>query len=147
MCRYFFRENLVSLKEKYIESGILQLVVVEYPLFRPSPASAAARALICAGEQNSYFIMFAHMYKESTVAAEGELSRVAKTLGLDLQRFEECLSSKRPDAVLDRILKIGENPIIDGTPTILLNGKQIGGAMPWFMLEDSIQKELKASNQ
>jgi protein-disulfide isomerase len=70
------------------------------------------------------------------MAREGKLAAFVAPLGLDAARVEACLSAK-PAA--DRLLAIRNEAInvygLEGTPTLVINGKTVAGVFTWAELE------------
>ena len=70
------------------------------------------------------------------MAREGKLAAFVAPLGLDAARVEACLSAK-PAA--DKLLAIRNEAInvygLEGTPTLVLNGKTVAGVFTWAELE------------
>jgi predicted DsbA family dithiol-disulfide isomerase len=73
---------------------------------------------------------------------EGALKSYAVALGLDETAFNECLDSNRYQSVVTSELAEGQDREVSSTPTIIINGELIRGAVPFEQLQRQIQAEL-----
>jgi protein-disulfide isomerase len=103
----------------------------------------AAEASECAAEQDAFWPyhdeLFARQTQSGAFSDEG-LNQIAADLGLDTAAFAECLSSGRyadlvaQDTALARSLQIGS------TPTFLINGQVVTGAVDLPIFEQVFQQ-------
>ena len=68
----------------------------------------------------------------------------AKTLGLDVVRFEADLKSGKYKAAVEKEQAEGEQAGVQGTPTLFVNGKRYNGALEVEAIESVLQAELKS---
>ena len=107
-------------------------------------AGPAAEAAEAAREQGKFWQMHDKMF-----AAQGELSpaayeRWAKELGLDLPRFKASVASGRNKARIQEDDALAGRLGIDGTPTLVVNGEKVVGAVPFENLKQVIDRQLAA---
>jgi protein-disulfide isomerase len=81
-----------------------------------------ARAGICAGEQGRFEAMDDALF--ATQRARLPPAELAGTLGLDLARFQACLSSPETDRALLRDVEAGARDGVRATPTYLVGGPE-----------------------
>jgi protein-disulfide isomerase len=66
-------------------------------------------------------------------------------LGLDVTQFEKCLTAPESRAAISNHLAEAQQLGINSTPTFLINGKLIRGAISFAELKGAIERELKNS--
>jgi protein-disulfide isomerase len=71
-----------------------------------------------------------------------DLLRRAKTLRLEEQAFQTCLSSGRYEAVVDAGFEQGQRLGVSATPTFFINGRRLQGALPIEAFAEVIDEEL-----
>ncbi|HKO98516.1 MAG TPA: thioredoxin domain-containing protein [Pyrinomonadaceae bacterium] len=110
-------------------------------------ALAAAQAAEAARMQNRFWEMHDLLYENQSLWAEerdpkSHFRRFAEDLGLDTVRFETDMKSDqvrfRLEADQDAAVRLG----IDGTPTVLINGRQV---RPEATNAEGIRKGIEAS--
>lgn len=137
-CARFFRDVLPEIKENYIDSGKLQLVVHDLPLDFHANAASAAHAARCAADQGRFAAMHDTLYGNAQALDEAALSEYAANIGLDRAAFDDCMESGRHRESIARGAAATQALGITGTPTFVLGravegkvkGPQILGAQP-----------------
>ena len=137
-CHLFHENTKDALLQQYVETGKINFVFRDFPLNGPDSVFAAEGSY-CAGDQGTYWQYHDELYKNWAGEKTGwvnqkSLDKFATTVGLDLDKFDKCLSDKKYEQkVLDN-QKFGEKIGIDGTPSfIIFGGKgitKIVGAQP-----------------
>ena len=165
-CERFNEETEPLLRQYYIDTGKVHFVFRSMGNFvsdniargKGTPAKTesrdAALAAYCAGDQDKFWEMHAHLFA-NTMGAEDigaftdkRLKAIAETAGLDMTAFNSCYDSRK---YLDRVqqdFEDGQAADITGTPgflvTYAVNGetktKLIEGAQPF----STFQTELEA---
>ncbi len=117
-------------------------------------ARKEAEASECAWEQGGDVAFFKYIERiyEITPANDGldqaELPKIAQELGLDVQKFNTCLSSGKFATIVEEQLQSGVKAGVTGTPTtFVLNQKgdqeSIVGAQPIETIKQTIDRLLK----
>ncbi len=122
----------------------VRLVFRQLPLPGAHPdAIGAARAAVCADRQGMFWPMHDAMFQDQNALNINALEETAKRVGLDGDRFSDCLTS--PDAMqaVERDAKAADELNIGETPFFLINGRPLPGAVPADKLESTIADELK----
>ena len=101
----------------------------------------AARAAYCAAEQDRFW-----QYHDALFAAP-KLSpplfeQIASDLGLGLEKFRNCLTSETSRAAVIKDLEAGRRFKIESTPSFIVNGKLIKGALSFSDFQQIIDREL-----
>ena len=131
-CAAFAAQITPFLKAELVDAGKLQIVYHDFPLVNVHPhAFIAARAARCAGEQGKYWeyysMLFGQQGRWSTRprAPLGDFEGYAAEVGLDRDAFGACLRSDRYADVVTANMQLGQQLGVDGTPTLILNGRRI----------------------
>lgn len=107
------------------------------PLTQIHPnALAAATAAEAAGLQGKYFDMYDLLYQTQPSWQSASVSdrttmfqNYAQQLGLDVEKFKADLASKDISDKINRDRATGNSFGVEGTPTFILNGKKVDGAI------------------
>jgi hypothetical protein len=94
-CPYSARVSptLQSLREKYGDH--IRLVFRHSPLPFHKDAARAAVAAACADEQSRFWGMHYTLFANQSALSEADVSRHVRTLGMDTDRFRDCVASGR----------------------------------------------------
>src|SRR2546425_12417859 len=107
-CQRFFAATLSALKKHYVDTGKVRYVFRDFPLDQMHPqARKAAEAAHCAGEQGKYWEMHEVLFQNQRALALPQLAEYAHAVGVDGSKFDECLSSGRHAARVERGLADG----------------------------------------
>ncbi len=68
----------------------------------------------------------------------------AASLGLDKGAFGDCLSSGRYAARIEQDVKAAEAAGVQATPSFLVNGKLLEGALPFADFQQAIEAALQS---
>lgn len=120
-CSRHYREVMPTLVKDYVESGKLKYVMRENPIMSLHPqAMAASQAALCADDQGKYWEMHNLIFDNQREIADENLKAHAKTIGLDVAAFDECLDSGKHEERIQDDLAEGRNLGIRGTPGFVL---------------------------
>ena len=70
------------------------------------------------------------------------MKEYAAGLGLDKEKFNDCLDSGKYEDEVQKDLADGTAVGISGTPAFFINGRLISGAQPFSAFEEIINEEL-----
>ena len=125
-CQRFFATTLPALKKDYIDTGKLRYVFRDYPLDMHAHARPSAEAAHCAGEQGKYWAMHDALFQHQGALDPPQLAEYARAVGVDGPVFDQCLSSGRPRARVERGLADGAAAGVQGTPAFVVGKTQSG---------------------
>ena len=130
-----------DLLKKY--DGKLRIVHKDLPLEAIHPlARQSAEAARCAGEQGKFWEYHDKLYSYSPKLSIEELKSYAKEVGLDVASFDQCFTSGKYRAVVQKDLNDGAQLGLTGTPAFFINGREISGAQPLEAFSGIIDEEL-----
>ena len=124
----------------------VRLVFKHLPLEGHRNSLPAARAAYCAAEQDRFWQF------HDAVFAAGNLSppvfeQIASDLGLGLPKFQECVASERSRAAVATDLEAARLLRIESTPSFVVNGKVISGALSFADFNRIVEQELATQKQ
>ena len=135
--------TLKQVLESY--AGQVRLVFKHLPLEGHRNSLPAARAAYCAAEQDRFW-----QFHDALFAAK-ELSpavftQIAGEFGLGLQKFQACVDSEQSRAAIVKDLDAARQLGVESTPSFIVNGKLIRGALSFADFQKLIEQELKQSS-
>ncbi len=146
-CATFHREALPKIKTAYIDTGKVKLVYRDYPL---GPLAMAATMLARCGEPERFFGFLEVLFRGQQSWATSkdprkELGRVARFAGIGKAEFEACLNNEALlKGIQGRAGKAQTRFAIESTPTFLINGVKVSGALPFEDFQAVIEEALKS---
>lgn len=138
MCKNFFTKiREISLKYK----NDIKIIFRDYPVYENSlDLSIAAR---CAGEQGLFWLMHDKLFANQGNFELEQLPDLANQIGADVNKFKECLDTKKYLTNIKKDYSDAEYLKISGTPTCFINGYKIEGDIPSKIFTEIIEKSIK----
>jgi protein-disulfide isomerase len=135
-CTYCKRV-MKSLKELRGTDDQLRMVYKEFPVLGPDSVQAS-RAAVASRAQGKY-----QQYHDALMATRGKLSRevvlqIALEVGLDVERLAADMESPEVGAVIEANYALAKTLGINATPTFVIGGRMVRGAVPIEQLKDRI---------
>lgn len=129
-CAAFHEQTLPGLKERYLDTGKVRLVIRDFPL--DQNALRAAVIAHCAGpERYPAFVDVFFAQQESWATAEDPvraLKQLAKLGGLGEAEIDACLADRRMEEAILQMRLAGQQQFdIRSTPTFIIDGKAYPG--------------------
>ena len=139
-----------QLEETYADTGAVRFEYKHLAFLGPESVRAA-EASECASEQGQFWAyhdtLFLNQSGENMGAFEDEALRAfAFGIGLDEAQFDSCLDSGRYRDAIEASRLEAESLGIRSTPTTIVNGQIIDGAVPFERLQAFIETELAQSS-
>lgn len=129
----FCKRAFVTMKEIEEEDPNLRVVWKEYPILtsRAPTSLTAAKVAMAANLQGKYIeIHDALMSVRGALTSDALVFEIAEDIGLDMARLKKDMESHAVKAYISETVKLGEALKFQGTPTFVINGAVIGGAVP-----------------
>jgi len=106
--------------------GRVNYVIKHFPLPFHQQAKPAAKAVLAAGEQGKYWAMADLILKDSRDLSKEKLEEFAKTLKLNMKKFEADLKNKDSEweKLIQEDYELGFKVDVRGTPTYYINGRK-----------------------
>lgn len=144
-CHSYFANTFPQLYKDYIATGKVYYIYHNFPLSFHPQAQKAAEAAACAGEQNKFWEMHDALFNGQndwsfqTGTYLQTFQELAQKLGLDMNKFNQCVNSDQFSALIKKDLAAGNKKGITGTPTFLVNGgNEIVGAQEYSAFQDAL---------
>jgi len=145
-CANFHKDTYPKIKKDYIDTGKLKLIYRDFPL--GTPALAASMISRCAGPAR-YFGMVEIFYRGQVQWSKADkpidaLKSVARFGGMSGSDVDACLQSQDLLNFIQKMAREGQKEYgINSTPSFVLGGKTIPGALPFEDFKKLIDAELK----
>jgi len=145
-CPYCKRAHTVvdEVMKKY--DGKVKLVYRDYPLPFHEHARPAAEAANCANAQGKFWPYHQKLWAASDLNTD-KLKAMAGEVGLDQQKFDDCLAKAQFKADIDKDIADGSAVGVTGTPAFFINGRMLSGAQPFEKFKEVIDQELARSSK
>ena len=126
----------------------------DFPLEQLHPnAFKASEAARCAGNQGKYWEMHETLFKNQAALEANKLPEYAKTAGVDVDKFKQCLEGGKEAAKIRSDQAEGRKAGISGTPGFFVGVMQpdqktvktmrfINGAQPYANFKEAIDSAL-----
>ena len=144
-CKKFFHETEESIMMNYIETGKVKMLFKDFIVVNEDSVNAALAAH-CANDQNMFWEYHSTLYNnwdgEGTGWASSEqLHQFASTLGLDMDKFSECMSQSKWKDLVHSSHADGRTLGVDATPTFFIIDQnnevlKITGAQRYDIFQD-----------
>lgn len=132
-CAAFHKNVLPELKEKYIDTGKVLLVMREFPLNQI--AVAVSMLTRCAGSNDATAALTDIYFQKQDEwlvrgNAEPKLFEIAKQAGFTREKFEACLKDEKLyGQLVQQRNKASEEFGVSRTPSFFINGKAVEGSV------------------
>ena len=138
-----FCNQVQSTLKQIIESygRDVRLVFKHLPLEGHRNSFPAARAAYCAAEQDRFWQFHDALFSTRDLSPP-VLQQIAADLGLAPAKFQACLNSEQSRAAIVKDLEAAKLFRIDSTPSFIVNGKLIKGALSFADFQKIIEQEL-----
>lgn len=154
-CASYVRATYPAIEAAYVKTGKVRTVFVDTPLVSiHKDAFKAAQAASCAREQAKYWEMHDHLFESQDSFEPWEAH--ARAVGIDVSKFQECLSSGRHDARIRRDMGEARQLGLTSTPAFLIGNTSpddstkvkivavVRGAAPFADFKSAIDPLLEA---
>ena len=131
---------ITQIVEKYGKD--VRLIFKHLPLEGHRNSLAAARAAYCAGEQDRFWQFHDAVFVAGDLSSPGLMDRIAGDIGLGMARFQACVASEQSRAAIVKDMEMARTLRIDSTPSFLVNGRVIKGALSFAEWQKIIEREL-----
>ena len=119
----------------------VRLVFKHMPLEGHRNSLPAARAAYCAAEQDRFWQFHDALFSAGNLSPP-VFEQIATDLGLGLPKFQECVASERSRAAVVKDIEAARLLRIESTPSFVVNGKLVKGALSFAEFQKIIEQEL-----
>ena len=145
-CANFHIKVVPKIIKKYVESGKVQLIFIDFPL--DLAAFNASKLLHCV-DQKKQISFLDIVYDTQSNWTNGSniedinnnLKKIAKNLGISPEQFDKCLIDEDiSDKILNNRIEANQKYSISSTPTIVINEKKLEGSASFKNIKKKIEK-------
>src|SRR5262249_50883456 len=130
---------LQQVLERYAKD--VRFVFKHLPLEGHRNSLPAARAAYCAGEQDRFWQFHDALFSSRSLSSD-LFYKLAADLGLGREKFTACLNDERSRTAVVKDIETAKRYRIDSTPSFLINGKLVKGALTFSDFQSLIEREL-----
>ncbi len=141
-CQAWYQQTFSQLMADY--TGKIRFVYRDLPLPSHPESLPAAEAADCAGEQNAYWKFHDDLFSGQYALGRAGYEQYAADLGLDTAAFTACLDDHRYQAEVKADAADAARLGLNGTPSFVINGRILIGALPLEDFKAIIDEELAA---
>jgi len=133
-CQTFATLQMPTIEDRLINSGRLRWRYRDFPLQQHQFSRLAAHSAACADEQGKYWAQHEQIYQgQSEWAAARDagpfLRNYARTVGLDLGRYDSCMKSGKYAGRIQASYNEGVQLGVSSTPTLLIGNRLYRGRL------------------
>ena len=141
-CKRFRDQTFDKIKEKYIDTGKVRFVYMNFPLKSHENSQKAAEAAECAHEQGKFWEYHDILFENQQKLAVEDLKKYSADFGLDTEKFNDCLDSGKMKDEVNKDFEDGITYGVQGTPAFFINDMALSGAQSFEKFKSIIEKEL-----
>ena len=124
----YCRQVAGALQELVAEDPNIRLVMKEYPILSEESVNAA-RAALAAVRQDGYERFHFALMERGGSMTQAEVTRVARSVGLDVEQLLRDMRSPEIEAALRRNYALAESIGVTGTPAMVIGTTLVPGAV------------------
>ena len=145
-CANFHIKVVPKIIKKYVESGKVQLIFIDFPL--DQAAFNASKLLHCV-DQKKQITFLDTVYENQDEWTAGSnineinnnLKKIVQILGINSTQFDKCLNDEViSDKILNGRIDGHQKYSINSTPTIIINEKKLEGSASFKNIKKKIEK-------
>ena len=148
-CASFHEETLPEITKEYIDTGKVRLIFRDFPFGpRAKFASMIARCVDAGRYYGFLTVLFRDQEQWAGSAQfEADLRRLSRLAGLSEADFNACRENQALlEGIERKAAEAGEKYGIESTPSFIINGEKISGALPFEEFKTVIDKALEKAN-
>jgi protein-disulfide isomerase len=131
-CQTFATLQMPTIEERLIKTGRLRWRYRDFPLQQHQYSRLAAHSAACADEQGKFWAQHQRIYEGQSEWAESSdaaaiFRRYAGETGLDLGRYDACMTSGKYAGRIQASYDEGVQAGVTSTPTLLVGGRLYQG--------------------
>ncbi|OIO52769.1 hypothetical protein COY93_02670 [Candidatus Uhrbacteria bacterium CG_4_10_14_0_8_um_filter_58_22] len=140
-----FHPSIKQLMDEY--EGRIKVVFRHFPLSFHANARPAANAAECAAEQGKFWEFADGLFEDQTILGTDRYENLARSLKLNMSKFDDCVSSAKFDGKISDDLASGVTAGVQGTPGTIIVGADgqptfVPGAIPYDQLKAMLEATL-----
>lgn len=147
-CATFHKQTLPEIKKNWIDTGKAKLIFRDFPTAPAGLSLGAAMIAHCAGPERYFGVLGLIMESQDKwLASRDPLDALKKTVrlaGITGADVDACLQRQDLfDGIQARAEHANKEFGIDSTPSFLINGKKVVGALPYAEMDKLLTEAAK----
>jgi protein-disulfide isomerase len=150
-CGQFATITEPDIRTNLINTGKIRLRFMDYPLPMHRNTWDASLAAACANDQGKFWELHDMIFQnqdrwngETTSKPRPVIADMAKSLGLDMSKYNACMDADTHRAKVQSHLQEAERRGVNQTPSFVIAGSIVSGAIPYDtfkkLVDDAIAK-------
>ncbi len=136
----YCKRALPDLQKVVEDDPNVRIVFKEMPILGPTSRTAATWAL-AAKKQGKYFEYHTALMDHAGPKEEGELEKIARNMGLDVEKMKVDANSQEINQQLAKDMELSQKIGVQGTPAFVIGKTFIPGYVGVDGLKDAVAKE------
>ena len=148
-CGQFATLTEPDVRARLVNTGKVRMRYIDYPLPMHRNTWDASLAAACANDQGKFWelhdVIFANQDRwngEATSRPRSVLADLAKGVGLHMDKYNDCMKAETHRAKVQSHLQEAERRQVTQTPTFIIGGKMIPGAIAYDTFKKLVDEEL-----
>jgi protein-disulfide isomerase len=148
-CGQFATLTEPDVRTNLVNTGKVRIRFMDYPLPMHKNTWDASLAAACANDQGKFWEMHDVIFQyqdrwngETTSRPRSVLADLAKGVGLDMSKYDACMDADTHRAKVQAHLQEAERLQVTQTPTFIIGGRKIPGAIPYDTFKKIVDEEL-----
>jgi NhaA family Na+:H+ antiporter len=145
LCPYCRRLRGILERLHHALGDRMAYVFRQFPNERVHPgANFASLAAEAAGRQDRFWDMHDALYTREPPLTQSQVIEAARSIGLDMDRFQRDLADPVTQERIDEDLADGRRNGVTVTPTIFINGARYDGAWDFYSMLEALERPVAA---
>lgn len=151
ICSQFATLTEPDIRTHLIDSGVVRIRYMDFPLSQHRNTWNAHRAAWCGGDQGKFWQMHDAIYRyqdswntEATDNPDKVLAGIAKGAGLNMDQYTACIDAKKYQAQLQANELEAERRHVDATPTFVFGNTVIANYLTYDQFRAQVEQALAA---
>jgi protein-disulfide isomerase len=148
-CGQFSTLTEPDVRAKLVNTGKIRIRYIDFPLSIHRNTWDASLAAACANDQGKFWELHDLIFQnqdrwngEATRRPRSVLADMAKSLGLDMSKYDDCMKTDKYRAKVQSHLMEAERRGVSQTPTFVIGDKMVPGAIPYDTFKKLVDEEL-----
>ena len=146
-CAEFSLKTYPALDREYVQTGKVLFKYIPFVVGSFRHGAQATRAAECAADQGQFWLMMDRIYSTQTEwkrgnAIDAQMAALAGTTPVDSARFSACYTDRRTEPRTERANELVNSIGLRVTPSFLVNGHPLQGALPLAEFRKQIETAL-----
>ena len=146
-CAEFSLKTYPALDREYVQTGKVLFKYIPFVVGSFRHGAQATRAAECAADQGHFWLMSDRIYSTQTEwkrgnAIDAQMAALAGTMPVDSAQFSACYTDRRTEPRTERANELVNSIGLRVTPSFLVNGHPVQGALPLAEFRKQIETAL-----